>query len=340
MNILIDSQLPGLNEAFPSPFVITTYERAEELPDLLGGQDILLCRSTLKVNASLLKEHQLKYVGTASSGTDHLDRAFLESQKITVLDAKGCNAASVADYVLSCIAFLNRKKLIKGKKAGVIGIGKAGSQVCERLESAGFEVIKYDPLKEMNEQQFQSSTVEELCQADLICIHAELHNTLPYPSLNLINDAFLTQLKSDCVIINASRGGIVDEDALLRANPSLTYCTDVYLHEPEIDKRIVDRALLCTPHIAGHSLEAKYMAVAMVSSKLHEILGLPLPEFAIPVKPEPLERNKPWQELVLSIYNPLAETLELKQAEDLKSTFTSLRKRHQQRHDFATYFAM
>ncbi|HAT9460049.1 TPA: 4-phosphoerythronate dehydrogenase [Legionella pneumophila subsp. pneumophila] len=338
MNILADALLPGLDSAFPPPFTVTLYHKADEIPELLHYKDVLLCRSTLKINGDLLKNHQIKFVATATSGTDHIDFPFLESQNISIIDAKGCNAISVADYVVACLAYLDKQQLIQGKTAGIIGLGQVGTKVYERLNAAEFQLCLYDPPKATRDTSFQSCSLEDLFECDLLCVHAELHSDAPYPSLNLINRDFLKELKPGCIIINASRGGIVNEEALLHLGSAILYCTDVYNNEPHIDSRIVSKATLCTPHIAGHSLEAKFAAVAIVSRKLHQMLGLPYPQFATPEKPYRLNENSDWRELALSIYNPIHETLELKRAGNLSSAFLTLRKNHHHRHDFTTYF--
>lgn len=342
MNILADASLPGLKQAFPEPFQLTLYHHPEEIVQLLPEQKILLCRASLKVNSSLLKNHSLRYVATASSGTDHLDQQFLASQNIQVIDAKGANAQAVADYVIASLAFLRQHTLISGNKAGIIGLGKVGTQVAARLEAANFQICTYDPPKAQREPHlFQSCTLDDLHQVDLLCIHAELHNTQPFPSAHLINEAFLNQLKPGCVIINAARGGIVDEEALLNTPNPFSYCTDVYLNEPKVDKRIIDKALLCTPHIAGHSLEAKYTAITMISEKLHQLENLPMPQCCFfPQSPHisTIKKAETWYESVLKIYNPLTETLQLKQALNTEIAFLNLRKKHQNRHNFSLYF--
>lgn len=338
MNILADAALPGLSEAFPSPFKLTLYTHNEEIPEHLKDQDVLLCRSTLKVNQALLASSSIRYVATASSGSDHFDYDFLQLKNIVPIDAKGCNAVAVADYVVSSLAYLDKVALIGGSKAGIVGLGHVGTKVSARLVDAGFEPVSYDPLRANKEHSFVSCSKESLYDCDVLCIHAELHNNEPYPSRNLIDANFLKQLKPGCVIINASRGGIVDEQALLN-HPDIIYCTDVYLNEPQINKEIIARATLSTPHIAGHSLEAKFAAVAIVSKKLHNLLGLPSPAYATPAAPELIldaDYNS-WQELALKLYNPLAETLQLKQAANLEEAFLLLRKKHNYRHDFCAY---
>ncbi|MFT4058358.1 MAG: NAD(P)-dependent oxidoreductase [Legionella sp.] len=339
MNILADASLPGLAQAFPAPFQLTYYHQLDEMIHLLPGQEILLCRATLKVNKDLLKNHSLQYVITATSGTDHLDCKWLATENIQVINAKGCNARAVADYVVSCLAYLQLNNFVPGNRAGIIGFGHVGTQVAQRLKAAGFTLSIYDPPKALCKSgSFSSCQLEDLHQVDLLCIHAELHDQKPYATRNLIGKKFLTKLKPGCVIINAARGGIIDEEALINTSASLNYCTDVYLNEPKVKQEIIDTAILCTPHIAGHSLEAKYIAVAMVSKILHQLVGLPCPVFA---KPKSnlihLDPQRTWQENVLSIYNPLKETLVLKTAQDKVTTFLNLRKAHQQRHDFCLY---
>lgn len=339
MNILADASLPGLEAAFPSPFILTLYEKQEDIPLLLNQQDILLCRATLKVNHHLLKDHQLKYVATASSGTDHIDQAYLKNNDIVLIDAKGCNATAVADYVVSSLAYLEQNKMLKGRKAGVIGMGAVGSKVYRRLNAFNYQIHTYDPPKADANKSFKSCALEDLYECDLLCLHAELHNTNPHPSKNLIDQNFLSQLTAGCTIINASRGGIVNEEALLSNQKALIYCTDVYLNEPALDQRIVDRATLCTPHIAGHSMEAKYGAVAMISHQLHKMMNLPEPVFTQPylsTKPSS-GTHQSWQELVLSLYDPSVETKILKEAQNKEQAFQILRKQHLHRHNFSLY---
>ncbi|MDI9817684.1 MULTISPECIES: 4-phosphoerythronate dehydrogenase [unclassified Legionella] len=338
MKILADATLPGLLEAFPSPFHLTLYNNVDELAALLPNQDILLCRSTLKVNRDLLNDSSLTFVATASSGTDHIDKNYLNTRGIRLIDAKGSNAAAVADYVIASLAFLQKYHQFHGTRAAIIGVGEIGTEVGKRLQATNMAVIGYDPPKSLRDEKFSSSSLEEVATCDLICIHADLHSTPPYPSVNLINDALLKQLHPGCAIINASRGGLVDETALFNQKPDLFYCTDVFSREPYINREIVNMATLCTPHIAGHSIEAKYAAVTMISAELHRSYQLPPPLFAVPEVQVPvIKMQKQWQDDVLSFYNPVHETQVLKNSDDLKSTFLRLRKAHQSRHNFSVY---
>ncbi len=337
MKILADVDLPYLSQLFPKPFEVTTYDSYQSLLSMLPFHNILICRSTLRVNETLLAQSNIQCVATASSGTDHIDQHYLNSKQIHLFDAKGCNAQAVADYVTATLAWLEKHNKITGNCAGIIGIGAVGSQVLKRLYLAGYIVQSYDPYKTPIDNQHQVNSLQALTHCDVLCIHANLHQQLPYPSLNLINAEFLSRLKPDATIINASRGGIINENDLLQLKQPITYCTDVFLHEPDINPNIVDLATLCTPHIAGHSIEAKQNAMIQLSVQLHAYFNLN-PPIQLTQQTESLNyfhRVQPWQDLILGLYNPYDDTQIIKNALDKKNAFITQRKAHTQRHDFA-----
>ncbi len=336
MKILADASLPNLQAWFQEPFILTTYSNTKELKGVIHSQDILLCRSTLKVTKEILADTAIRYVATASSGTDHIDSNFLQQHGISLVDAKGCNARSVADYIITVLAWLEQHQLIKGRTTGVIGGGKVGSRVISRLQALGYSTVCYDPYLSQTNATYPMCSFAELYACDVLLVHANLHSDPPYPSNNLLNGEFLAQLKPGTVIINAARGGVVNEAEVLN-HPHLIYCTDVYLNEPNLDKRIVDFATLCTPHIAGHSIDAKLEAVRLVSEKLHQHYKLPMPLQTVVFEPESVLNKTTWQEFALSLYNPYQETLALKSAANKEQAFLSLRKAHQTRRDFIHY---
>lgn len=303
---------------------------------MLAGQEILLCRATLKVGKSLFTEHTVKYVATASSGIDHIDSELLEGLGIGLLDAKGCNAQAVADYVVCTLAWLRERRNFTGKNAVVIGAGAVGSRVYLRLKKLGLNVLSYDPLREEWDSSFKSCHFNDLFDADLVSLHANLHALDPYPSFHLLDRQFFSSFNSKGVIINAARGHIVNEQTLLN-HPEICYCTDVYSNEPEINSKIIELAAICTPHIAGHSIEAKQRAVQIISQKLHALYALPFqpnPESHIPLNNLHAET---WEQLVLSLYNPELETSAFKKAFNKQTAFLELRKSHPARHDFNYY---
>jgi erythronate-4-phosphate dehydrogenase len=333
MKLLADSSLPHLDR-FDYPFVLTRYSNLSELKAQLPTHDILLCRSTLRVNAELLANSTLQCVATASSGMDHIDQSALQQRHIQLLTAKGCNAHAVSDYILACLAWLITHQYVTAGPIGIIGAGEVGTYVAKRLNGLHFTTKLYDPLKQHDNPNFQSCDLDELTTCRVILVHANLHTTAPYPSRHLINTNFLNQLQPGCVIINAARGELVDEQALLQRQDQFIYCTDVYHNEPDINSQIVDAATLCTPHIAGHSIEGKFNAVDMLLHQLSAHYGYAIPNLA----PTPLLQLTPqalWYQSVLEYYNPAIESMRLKQAIDKSQAFKRLRIAHNQRHDFS-----
>ncbi len=338
--VLIDGSLrPYLDTLFHPSFQLTVYDSTQALRQQLSHHEVLVCRATLQINEVLLADSTIRCVATATSGSDHVDRSYLQKQHIALLDAKGANASSVADYVVACVAYLQIHHSWQGAQIGIIGVGAVGRRVQARLQSLGFDVIGYDPLRAEKESSFRSATLEALLQSDMLCIHAALHDGPAFPSRHLLSDDLLANLQTGTVILNAARGQIVDEKALLSAHQKLYYCTDVYAHEPMISPEIVAYATVCTPHIAGHSIEARRATITTVVEKLHLHYGLstPFPSEDI----EPIFKNVPegatWQQLVLALYNPGAETRELKRSRQLAETFLTLRQAHRERHDFSKY---
>lgn len=337
IKILADATLPHLSRCFPKPFAITPYNTPLELQTMLPDHDVLLCRSTLRVNAALLTHSAIQCVATASSGTDHIDQEVLTSKNIHLFDAKGSNAQAVADYVTATLAWLELNQKITGKRVGLIGAGAVGTQVLQRLMSAGYEVSIYDPYKTSTLALPHAHSLMALSQCDVLCIHPNLHHQTPYPSFNLINADFLSTLKPGVTIINASRGGIVNESDLLNAEHPIHYCTDVFIGEPNINPDIVDFAVLCTPHIAGHSIEAKRDAIIQLSQQLHTYFNLPSPvtlSTSEVLQPDFFKINA-WQPQALQHYNPYEETRYLKTQPDKKTAFITQRNEHTHRHHFA-----
>lgn len=344
MRVLADKSLPNIKEHFAKPFKLTIYDTNECVPGLIGKHDILVCRSTLSVDKALLENTPIKCVATASSGTDHIDSNYLKTNNITLFDAKGFNAIAVTDYVLLVLSCLNKENISPGNLAGVIGVGEVGSRVVKLLKAMGFEVLCFDPYKEKIDTHNKYTKLDNLTKCNLICVHASLHNEKPYPSSKLINQEFLNKLSANTTIINAARGGIVDETAIINTSKKINYCTDVYQNEPDINPEIVKRALICTPHIAGHSIEAKQDAVIILANKISKFYDLN--QSMMPLHQESTKNNisqpllfdlneitEGWQKNILSVYNPLDDTKILKNSINIRDTFLSQRKAHIFRHN-------
>jgi len=330
VNIIADASLPDLTRYFKTPeFKLSTYD-ADTLHPKLQDNTILLCRSTLQVNQALLENTTIRYVATASSGSCHLDKVYLESKNIAWMDAKGANQEAVTDYMLCLFSYLD---ISLHQRIGIMGMGHVGSLLCQRLQTLGFKVIAYDPPRADHDATFDSASFDAFCKADVFCIHAEYHNGEYHPTHHSLSHAFFDAIKPGAIILNAARGDIIDELALLTHPKPLTYCTDVYSHEPSPNPAILARAALCTPHIAGHSIEAKRRAVYFAAKAIYQVRSLPPPKAPDILTMPPMSLNSNWQRHYKGLYNPIHDSKLLKSAKDIKTTFLAARKKHQQRHD-------
>ena len=217
----------------------------------ISESEILLVRSTAKVNKSLLENTKIKFVASATSGINHLDIDYLESQKIKWGYAAGCNSSSVTHYVLAVIAeLIEEKKINYDSKIGIIGYGNIGKKLSKYLEELNFDIFIYDPYINNN----KLVDFNTILKCDLVSIHVPFTKGGLYPTHKLIESYELEQL-SNKVLINSSRGGIVNEKAILKNN--ITYIADVWENEPMPNNELVTRSYIATPHIAGYSKQGK-----------------------------------------------------------------------------------
>ncbi|MBO1520259.1 4-phosphoerythronate dehydrogenase [Oceanisphaera pacifica] len=262
MKLLADENMPYVQTLFGDWAEVTTCAGRDITPEQLKGVEVLLVRSITQVNEALLtKADSLRFVGTATIGCDHIDTELLAQRNITFASAPGCNKVAVGDYVLAALLTVAEHKgwLLKEKTIAVVGVGNTGSQVAERAHALGMEVLLCDPFKA---QQSPTGFVElaQALTADIISFHVPITRDGAHPTWHLLDEEVIHQLHGDQVLINACRGEVWDNNALLLrqqgANP-LTLVMDVWEHEPEVLAPLVKHTLLATPHIAGYSLEGK-----------------------------------------------------------------------------------
>jgi len=300
--------------------------------------DFLLVRSVTPVNKALLQNSSVKFVGSTTAGFDHLDVAYLNQNAIPWSIAKGCNAMAVVEYVLSVVAILQlQKKLPARPKAAVIGVGEIGSLVSANLKALGFEVIECDPVRAQAEKEFASVPLEAIADVDFITIHTPLTRTEVFPTYHMIDQAFLQRQKPGAILLNTSRGSVIDFDDLKQYGNHLVWCLDVWEREPTIDLEILEKAFLATPHIAGYSLHSKYRGIEMVyeAAVRQGILSKEDSQPDYPLKKSKLDASiATWQEVLLAVYDPRVTTQEMKTALlQKKNTFDALRKNFTERYE-------
>lgn len=345
MKIVADAHIPFVENYFAKAGeLILKPGRAITANDVKEA-DMLLVRSITPVNAALLEKSNVKFVGSVTAGLDHLDLDWLQKNNIAVRSAAGFNAPPVADYVVSVIAALERKGLFlrQHKRAAVIGVGNVGRLVAERLRLLGVDVVLCDPLRGENEIDFVSTPLNELAELDLISLHVPLTHDGAYPTHHMINDKFLRRQKTGCILMNASRGAVIDTAAFMRSGMHLHACFDVWEHEPRIDKEVLQTVLIATPHIAGYSVQSKMRGVEMIfdaACELHLIDKSNATPVAHPTQTLQFAgKNHHWQDIILGIFNPMIMTAMMRELlltlPDTHDAFDRLRHEFTYRHEFA-----
>jgi erythronate-4-phosphate dehydrogenase len=232
-------------------------------PEHLKDADALIIRSKTKVTPELIEGSAVRFIGTATAGFEHIDFQTLEKNGIGWCAAPGCNADSVADYMTAALLTLHMKHGVEleGRTLGIIGVGQVGSRVAKRAEALGLRVFLNDPPRAAKEGDAGFQGLEVLlAESDFVTLHVPLIKEKPWPTLRMADCRFFEQMKRGAVFINASRGKVLDSDALLHAktNGLVSHAVlDVWDPEPAIRADVLAVATIGTPHIAGHSFEGK-----------------------------------------------------------------------------------
>ena len=269
MRIVCDRYIPFVAEAVRNewPHVDICPLKPEEIDaDAVKNADVLIVRTRTKVNEALLKGSKVQLVCTATIGFDHIDTAYSESHNIRWMSCPGCNAQAVCDYIEEALNEISnlQSPISNTPTIGVVGVGHVGSLVAEMAERKGMKVLLNDPPKHIG------VSLDFIAQnSDIITFHVPLDNS----TYHLCNEAFLAKCKPGALIINAARGGVVDEQALLQSGHP--YILDTWEKEPDINADVLQKAELASMHIAGYSVEGKRNASQMCLDTIAEQFNLP-----------------------------------------------------------------
>jgi erythronate-4-phosphate dehydrogenase len=262
MLIVADENIARVREAFAGFGEVRTLPGRSLSAAEVRDADVLLVRSVTPVGRELLAGSRVRFVGSATIGTDHLDIDYLDANGIAWSAAPGCNATAVAEYVLSALAALDGvlERLLSGGVVGVIGLGNVGSRLAGRLRRLGIRCIGYDPLLDGDTVHLPLCDLDPVLAADVVCCHVPLTRGGEFPTLHMLDAPHLARLRPGAVLLNAGRGGAVDGIALaelLRRRTDLRAVLDVWEGEPAIDRSLLGLVELGTPHIAGYSVDGK-----------------------------------------------------------------------------------
>jgi erythronate-4-phosphate dehydrogenase len=293
MRILADENIPLIEAFFAEHGEIRRMPGRSINRAALEQADVLLVRSVTRVDRELLEGSAVRFVGTCTIGTDHLDIDYFEEAGISWASAPGCNARGVVDYVLGSLLALAEGEGVDlaSRRYGVVGAGEVGGRLAEVLRGLGWDVRVCDPPRQAREVGEFVGLDEILGECDVISLHTPLTLDGEHSTFHLFDQSRLEQLRSGAWLINAARGAVVDNAALrgqLARRPDIQAVLDVWEGEPQIDVELAELCWIATPHIAGYSLDGKLRGTAQVYQAFCASKGLePKVELAelMPVPP-------------------------------------------------------
>lgn len=328
MKIIIDNKIPYIKEAVQRIADEVVYAPGKDFtPELVRDADALIVRTRTHCNRDLLEGSRVRFIATATIGFDHIDTEYCKQAGIEWTNAPGCNSASVAQYIQSSLLVWKsvRNKRLDELTIGIIGVGNVGSKVAKVAQDFGMRVLLNDLPREEKEGTKRFSSLEKIAEeCDIITFHVPLYKEGKYKTFHLADDVFFQSLKRKPVIINTSRGEVIQTDALLKAlNSRMISDTiiDVWEHEPEINRDLLEKAFIGTPHIAGYSADGKANATRMsldAICKFFQIKGDY--EINAPAPASPIIHAKNHEEAVLQMYNPTEDSNRLKNQPELFET--------------------
>lgn len=276
MEIVADENIPFAREAFGQFGTVRLVPGRQICRRDLEQAGALVVRSVTRVNGQLLDGTPVRFVGTATIGTEHLDHGWLRQQGIAVADAAGCNSRSVAEYLVAALMELRRlgTLAIPGGTLGVIGVGRIGSLVASMATALGLRVVPHDPPRSQRDG-LPATTLQQALDCDAVTLHVPLVTQGDHATAHLLNAARLRMLKPGSTLINTSRGGVVELPELIAElrHGVFKAIVDVWEGEPEIPIDLATNATLITPHIAGYSLEGKLRGTEMMANALGAFVG-------------------------------------------------------------------
>ncbi|EGT5185910.1 4-phosphoerythronate dehydrogenase PdxB [Cronobacter sakazakii] len=353
MKIFVDENMPYARELFSRLGEVQAVPGRPIPQAALDDADALMVRSVTQVNRDLLAGKNIRFVGTATAGTDHVDEDYLREAGIGFSAAPGCNAIAVVEYVFSALLMLAERDgfALTDRTVGIVGVGNVGSRLQARLEALGVRTLLCDPPRADRGDSGDFRTLDELVrEADILTFHTPLFKDGPYKTLHLADEAFIARLKPGAILINACRGPVVDNAALLarlEAGQPLSVVLDVWEPEPALNVELLKRVDIGTAHIAGYTLEGKARGTTQVFEAYSQFLGtpqqvalatlLPPPEFGRITLQGPLDQAT-LKRLVHLVYDVRRDDAPLRRVAGMPGEFDKLRKNYQERREWSSLY--
>ncbi|MCQ2119521.1 MAG: 4-phosphoerythronate dehydrogenase [Bacteroidales bacterium] len=295
MKIVIDDKIPFIKGVL-EPYAEVVYKAgARTTAEDVADADAIITRTRTICNENLLKGSSVKAIATATIGFDHIDTAWCEANGTAWSNAPGCNSWSVKQYISAALAFLAEKHglNLEGMALGVVGVGNVGSKVAEVGKALGMRVILNDPPRARKEGSAGFSDLDRIIsECDIVTVHVPLQKEGEDATWHLFNEEMIGRMRPDQILINSSRGPVVDNKALksaLQRHLLKGAVLDVWEGEPDLDPELVSLLDLATPHIAGYSADGKANGTSMSIRYISQQLGLPLTEWSATGLPAPVQ---------------------------------------------------
>lgn len=353
MKILVDENMPYARELFARLGEVKAVPGRPIPVAELDDADALMVRSVTKVNGPLLDGKGVRFVGTATAGTDHVDQDYLHQAGIAFSAAPGCNAIAVVEYVFSALLMLAERDgfELTDRTVGIVGVGNVGGQLQKRLEALGVRTLLCDPPRADNGEPGDFQPLDKLVEeADILTFHTPLYKDGPYKTWHLADEALISRLKPGAILINACRGAVVDNAALLKcldAGQKLSTVLDVWEPEPDLNVALLDKVDIGTAHIAGYTLEGKARGTTQVFEAYSAFIGkpqqialdslLPAPEFGRITLHGPLDQPT-LKRLVHLVYDVRRDDAPLRKVAGVAGEFDKLRKHYLERREWSSLF--
>ena len=311
--IIIDANIPYIRGTFDKVAEVEYLTAKEITPQKVKSANALIIRTRTLCNADLLDSSNVKFIATATIGTDHIDTDYCKTHNIAWTNAPGCNAESVAQWVGSVLAVWSNKHncSLSGKTIGIVGHGHVGKRVERLARLLGMNVLLNDPplALEKPDQYVDLQTIAHQC--DVITFHTPLTKEGKFATFGLGGEEFFKQINKGTLIINAARGGIIDEGALLKSGCECAI--DCWYGEPETNPELRKKALIATPHIAGYSADGKFNASQQVIEAVANFFNIqPKTIEGLPSKLTTTATDDTLKEQLLHNYNILTDSDALK----------------------------
>ena len=274
--VIIDKGIPFLDDVFPPEIEVLHLSPEEITPAAVREADALFVRTRTRIDKELLEGSRVRFVATATIGFDHIDQSYCREAGVTWVSCPGCNAQAVCDYVEEAISSIktNRTDLT----VGVVGYGHVGKLVAQMAQRRGYKVLLSDPPLGIG-----APLTDIAPQCDVLTFHTPLTFDGEYPTYHLCDENVLRLCKPGTLIINAARGGIIDEHALLSclsplaSSPHrLLASIDCWEGEPNLNHELLKHVDLASFHIAGYSIQGKMNASEMCLRAFCEFFSLPI----------------------------------------------------------------